>query len=358
MSGGSEVSIISPLGKVPGVSGEAVRILEATPLLDLHIDTFIPPRLVGYDLHKRHGQGVLHGRFFGHLDFPRVKESSLNGAMWSITTNPFRGAASRWRVFLKNLERFRGLIRSTEGELVEVRTAAGLTAALAKKQHAVLFSIQGGNAIAAAPDGVRSIPDNVVVRVTLVHLTSSVYGVTSSPLRWGGGKRGLTKRGVEFVEQLNERRVFVDLAHINRPGFWDAVAAHDRHQPLVATHTGVCGVREHWRNLDDSQIRAIAETGGVVGIIFAGGFLRRKGGPRDQDMIIEHLEHLINVGGEGVAALGSDYDGAITPPKGMRNGTHYVRLVEAMLSHGWRPDRIERVLGGNFIRAFKQLRPD
>jgi membrane dipeptidase len=133
---------------------------------------------------------------------------------------------------------------------------------------------------------------------------------------------------------------------------------HDRTQPLLATHTGVAGVRPHWRNLTDDQLKAIADTGGVVGIIFAEEFLRRSDGPRDGGMIVEHLEHVIRVAGEDVPALGSDFDGMITPPPDVASAdTAYLRLVGLMLGRGWREERIRKVLGGNFLRALGMLRP-
>src|SRR6185436_7324112 len=117
---------------------------------------------------------------------------------------------------------------------------------------------------------------------------------------------------------LNEARAFVDLAHIHRSSFWGAVEAHDKSQPLIATHTGVCGVKEHWRNLDDAQIKAIADTGGTIGIIYAANFLRSDKTAKDGDMVVEHMRHIIDVAGEDFVSIGSDYDGAITPPPGLR----------------------------------------
>ena len=67
-----------------------------------------------------------------------------------------------------------------------------------------------------------------------------------------------------YLKLLNHRKVFVDLAHISQKGFWDAVELHDRSQPLLVTHTGVSGVHPHWRNLDDRQLKAVAETAEVI----------------------------------------------------------------------------------------------
>lgn len=340
-----------------GISVEAVDLCRDAELVDLHIDTFIPPRLWGYDPLVRHEGGPLGRHFFGHLDLYRLADGGVDGAMWSITTNPLRPARSRWTTFQRNLLRLEALVARSKGHLAIATTASGYRAARARGAHVVLPSIQGGNALDAAPHGVASIPDGRIVRITLVHLTNSRLGTTSAPFSWLQAHKGLTHAGRAFVRQCNQERVFVDLAHIHPQGFWDAVEEHDREQPLIATHTGVDGVRRHWRNLDDDQIRAVAETGGVVGVIFSTAFLRRRGGPVDGRMVVEHLEHIIRVGGEQAAAIGTDYDGAISPPPDLPGGDAMPRLVQHMLDAGWSDGRIRGVLGENFLASFARLRP-
>jgi membrane dipeptidase len=337
-----------------GVSIDAVELTRELELVDLHLETFIPPRLFGYDLFERHDDHWLGGRFFGHLDFPRALDGGLSGAMWSIATNILRFAKGRYEATVRNVGALRRTIEATEGRMRVVRTMREWKSAREAGAHAALLAIQGGNALEAAPD-LGALED--VVRVTVVHLSSSVYGDTSSPAKLPS-TRGLRARGKDLIERLDQARIFVDLAHIDRRGFWDAVEAHDRTLPLIDTHTGVCGVRPHWRNLDDDQIRAIADTGGVIGIMFAPIFLRARKMKNDGGMVIAHLEHLIDVGGEDCAALGSDYDGFITPPPELRDGfSAYYRLVQRMLDAGWKEKRIENVLGRNFLRSFERLRP-
>ena len=188
-------------------------------------------------------------------------------------------------------------------------------------------------------------------------MTTSAFGETSCPFRLLHPTRGLTTKGSEFIEGCNARRVFVDLAHIGEQAFWQAVDVHDATQPLLATHTGVDGSRRHWRNLTDTQIKAIADTGGTVGIIFNEPFLKRRGGPKDGAMVVEHMEHVIAVAGEDFVSVGSDYDGMIRPPWDLASGDTYPRLVQHMLDRGWSVERIQKVLGGNFLRAFEHLRP-
>jgi membrane dipeptidase len=184
-------------------------------------------------------------------------------------------------------------------------------------------------------------------------MSNSTLGRTSAP---GGGATGLSERGKAYVERLNAKKIFVDLAHINRAGFFDAVAVHDRSQPLLVSHTGLMGVHRHWRNIDDEQVRAVAETGGVVGVIYHSAYL---GDPMFRGRaatIVDHLEHLLNVGGDDVAALGSDWDGAIITPRDMRTCLELPRLVQPMLDRGWKAERIRKVLGENFLAAVTRLR--
>jgi membrane dipeptidase len=338
-------------------TAEAVELVRTSDVVDLHLDTFIWTRSVGYDVFARHAGGPFGRRFGGHVDVPRLRDGGLTGGMWSITTNPFRSARRRWDVFLENLTALRALIASSGGTLAEATTLSGYRAARSRGAHACFLAIQGLHAVEAAPDGVASIPDDCVMRATVVHLVNAVYGGTSSPLG-AGRERGLTDAGRDAVRAMNVRRMFVDLAHIHEHAFWDVVAVHDRSQPLLATHTGVAGVTPHWRNLTDAQVKAIADTGGVVGIIFAEEFLRRPDGPRDAGMIVDHVAHVIRVAGEDAVGLGSDFDGMITPPPDVASAdAAYVRLAELMLERGFGAERIRKVLGGNFLRALGMLRP-
>jgi membrane dipeptidase len=349
---------VKELAARAGCSVEAALLTRASDVIDLHLDTFIRPRVVRYDVFARHAGGPLGRRFGGHVDVPRLRDGGLTGGMWSITTNPFRSASRRWQVFLGNLRALRTLIARSNGALAEVRTLRDYRQARARGAHACFIAIQGLNAVEAALGGVAAIPDDCVARATLVHLLNACYGATSSPLGFRLADKHLTGAGREIVAQMNARRMFVDLAHIHEQSFWDVVAVHDKTQPLLATHTGVTGVTPHWRNLTDDQVKAIANTGGVVGIIFAEEFLRRKDGPRDGAMIVDHVAHVIRVAGEDAVGLGSDFDGMITPPPDVASAdTAYVRLVQRMLDRRWSEERIRKVLGGNFLRALGMLRP-
>jgi membrane dipeptidase len=337
-----------------GISREAIELYLASDVIDLHIDTFIWTRVLGYDLRQRHGRGLFGGRYYSQVDLPRLLEAQISGAIWSITTNPLRTSRARAETFSDNLARLRGIIESV-GEAAEVVSSArDYELARAAGKHAVFIGIQGGNALDLEPAALDRL-DSSVVRVTLVHLTSSTLGASSTPLSAAGG---LSVRGREYIEALNARRVFVDLAHIGRRRFFEAARAHDRSQPLIVTHTGVSGVFPSWRNLDDEQLRVIADTGGVVGVVYHGGYLSGSyfSGGYASD-IARHLVHIVKTVGPDVPALGSDWDGLIITPKDMRTCLELPRLVQALLDAGLAPDVIQNILGRNFLRALARLRP-
>ncbi len=338
-----------------GVSREAVELYLASDVLDLHLDSFIWTRILGYDLRRRHGEGLFGARFYSQVDLPRALEARLTGATWVITTNPWRPARVRPDVLAANLARLRAIFQSVPEHVAVVRNAAEYRRAREAGLHAAFIGIQGGNALDRDERALDVVFDDLVLRVTLVHLTSSRIGTTSSPAARGRDE-GLTRFGVELVRRLDERRIFVDLAHIGRRGFFDAVEAHDPALPLLVTHTGVSGVHRHWRNLDDEQLRAVADTGGTVGVMYQSSFLGDPWWGGRADAVIRHLAHICDTVGEDHASLGSDWDGAIVPPRDLRTPLHLPRLVDGMLRRGWRPERIRKILGGNFLRVIEALR--
>ena len=101
---------IKPTGRY--FSQEALDLCAEAELIDLHIDTFIPTRLFGYKPLKRNKPWIFGRHFFGHLDLPRMNDSAVSGAMWSITTNPFRTAKSRWHTFQRNVQNMRTLFEN------------------------------------------------------------------------------------------------------------------------------------------------------------------------------------------------------------------------------------------------------
>lgn len=337
-----------------GVSREACELLLASDFIDLHLDLEVPVRLLRYNPARHHGVFNYVVPFFGHTDYPRLREASFSGVVYDIATNPARTRAGRLATTLANLDAAERRIGAHPGELCVVRTASQYDEARSSGKTAMFLSLQGGNALSEDPAVLDGQVGQRLHRITLVHLTTSDLGGTSSP---AGRDSGLTPLGAQMIEACNRNAVLVDLAHAGKKTFWAALERHAADRIPIVSHTGIEAVHRHWRNVDDDQIRAIADRGGVVGVMYQSNFLAPVWYSCRREAIIRHLEHLINVGGEQSAAIGTDYDGMIVPPRDLTDVTKHPLLVQDMLERGWSEARIRAVLGLNYLRVVRQTRP-
>ena len=139
---------------------------------------------------------------------------------------------------------------------------------------------------------------------------------------------GLTALGKELVGACNRLKILIDLSHLTAKGFWDV--AETSNAPLVATHSNAHALSPHSRNLTDEQLAAIRGTGGMVGVNFATSFLRADGradGDTPAELVIDHLEYMLERVGEDGVGFGSDFDGARVPA-GIGNAAALQHLVE------------------------------
>ncbi|MCB9674182.1 MAG: membrane dipeptidase [Alphaproteobacteria bacterium] len=337
-----------------GVSVEAVELLLSAHFIDLHCDMEVPIRVLGYDPATTHSKPRRVRPMMGHTDYGRIREAAMTGVVYDIATNPFRPKHNRLETTLSNIDRAIARIEAHPEEQRVVATAGEYDAARAEGLTGYWLALQGGNAISDDPSVLDGPTGRRLHRITLVHLTSSDLGGTNSP---AGADHGVTPLGRDVVAACNRNRVLVDLAHAGKKTFWSALEAHAPDLPPIVSHTGVEGVRKHWRNIDDDQIRAIVERGGVVGIMYQSRFLAPVRYACSRSAILDHIEHVLAVAGEGSAAIGTDYDGMITPPHDLLDVTHHPLLVQDMLDRGWSEARIRGVLGESYLRVVRAIRP-
>ena len=165
---------------------------------------------------------------------------------------------------------------------------------------------------------------------------------------------GLTDLGKELIRACNRLKILIDLSHLNERGFWDVAELSDA--PLVATHSNAHALSPHSRNLTDRQLTAIRESNGMVGVNFAVSFLRSDG-RQDRDtpveLIVDHVEHMLEQVGEDGVGFGSDFDGAMIP-KGLGNAAGLPVLVEAMRARGYGQPLIEKLCFRNWLRVLER----
>jgi membrane dipeptidase len=316
---------------------------------DLHADT---PKLIheiGYDLSRRHT--TLHARlgYFGHVDVPRMREGGLGAQFFGLWTFPLPRSGCAQSVH-RQLDALDEACARDPGAIVRCASHDDVVAARAAGKIAALTGIEGGHALEGRLERVEEFARRGVRYLGLLHFSVNEIGYPAKGLGRADGN-GLTDFGKRVVEEMDRVGMIVDLAHINRRGFFDALAV-SRSTPIVS-HTGVAGVRAHWRNIDDEQIRAVADRGGVIGVIFAPRYL----GGDDLGAVCDHLLHIIKVAGEDVPALGSDYDGAVRPPRGLEDVAALPRLTAALLARGLSRAAVKKLLGENAMRVLRDVPP-
>jgi membrane dipeptidase len=323
---------------------EARAMHAEVAVLDLHADTAKLMERVGYDLHARHGRPLpARLNYAGHVDLPRLRDGGVAGQFFSFWTTPYpeRGCA---RSVADQLDALDAAMAKHPTELAWTRTGADVRAAKAAGQIAALGGIEGGQALESQLDAIEAFSRRGVRYLGLLHFSANAIGRPAKG-RGADSAVGLTDFGRDVVRECERCGVIVDLAHINRRGFFDALALATL--PAMVSHTGVLGVHQHWRNIDDEQLRAVANNGGCVGVIFARRFL----GSASIDAVVDHLLHIIDVAGDDVPALGSDFDGFVVPPEGLEDIAALPNLTVALSRRGVPPRVLEKILGGNVLRV-------
>jgi membrane dipeptidase len=327
---------------------EARALHAACCVLDLHADTAKLMDKLGYDLAQRHERTMpRRANLLGHVDLPRMRDGGVAGQFFSFWTMPYpeRGCG---RSVADQLDALDQAMAKHPGELAWTRTGAEVRAAKAAGRIAALGGIEGGQALEGQLDAIEAFARRGVRYLGLLHFSANAIG---RPARGRGEDphEGLTGFGRDVVRECERCGVIVDLAHINRRGFFDALALAT--VPPIVSHTGVLGVHRHWRNIDDEQLRAVADKGGCVGVIFARRFL----GGASIEAVVDHLLHILDVAGEDVAALGSDFDGFVVPPEGLEDVAALPNLTVALSRRGITTPVLEKILGGNVLRVLDSV---
>lgn len=325
-------------------SPEARALHDLYPAIDFHADSLMWSRWVSYDLHARHEPPLPLAAIGGHVDLPRLREGGIGAQFFGLVSLPIGQRSGLARVIDEQIDALEAAITYAPGRLVKVRTAAEIEAARSAGKISALLGIEGGHALEGSLHMLDHFARRGVRYLGLCHFSRNELCFPA----YGTGRddnTGLTAFGRDVVKRSEELGVIVDLAHINRKGFLDACAMATR--PPIVSHTGVVGAFEHWRNIDDSQLRAVADKGGVVGVIFCPKFLGGEG----LEPVVRHLRHIIDVCGEDAPALGSDWDGFIVPTRDLCDAAHLPLLTDALLAAKFPVETIAKILRGNALRV-------
>ena len=260
------------------------------------------------------------------------------------------------------------------------RSVADLDAILSqpkgKRPIAVVHCVEGAHSLigrdgkeATLLSNLEALYQRSVAYITLAHFypnpvvhpcfpfPEDLIKLTAHPAMWRDLTEGLTEAGKHVVERMIELGMLIDLSHSTpaaRKQIYDLIDASGKHVPLLATHVGAYGINPSPYNLSDWEIKRIARDGGVIGVIFMPYWLMPKDSGQGVNFISRHIQYLVDVGGEDVVGLGTDFDGFATPPDDLDNASQMPRLTQRLVIDGHSADRIKKILGGNAVRALRE----
>ena len=319
----------------------------------------------------------------GHVDLPRAREGGMAGGFFAIfvpepcdecdangrqmvviqTENgyeiPYAPAIDpsyARGVTITTMANLFRLEAESEGQVKVVHTVEEVEYCLAHDIHIAIMHMEGAETIDANLDTLEVFYRVGLRSLGLVWSRPNIFaqGVPFKFPHSPDTGPGLTGAGRELVRGCNRLGIMLDLSHLNEQGFWDVAALSDA--PLVATHSNVHAICPSTRNLTDKQLDAIKESGGLVGLNFAVYDLRedsRKEPDTSLDIMVRHIDYLVERLGIDGVALGSDFDGTLIP-SAIGDAAGLPKLVDVLRLHGYDDAALRKIAFENWLRILRQ----
>jgi membrane dipeptidase len=324
-------------------------------IIDLHCDSVIS-LMDGKDIHEAVNDV--------HVDLPRLREGGVALQVFAAyvppeTENAFGYACER----LDAIDAF----AASDERLTPVETSAELREVLDGEKTGVMAAVENGLAIEGSLEKLEKLRRRKVRILTLVH---------SKHLPWvasctgNGEDLGLSDFGLQVLDAMSDLGIIPDVSHASEGAFWAIVKRSKK--PIVASHSCAHSLCAAARNLKDDQLKALADSGGLVGVNFFSAFLsepfrlayekeKKNGNTKPevsvnvpQSIVADHIDYMVKVAGEDCVALGSDFDGIPAAPQGVTGSDFYPVLEAELHSRGYSEKRIGKIFNGNFLRVLEE----
>lgn len=365
-------------------------LLAATPpapravTVDTHADT--PTEYLAHPFNL----GIRNAR--GHFDYPRMKEGNLDAEFFVAYVPPKYASKGAAAFCTKIIQTIHAMVDEHPDWVRLARSTSDIRRAAAEGKRSILIGIEGGHAIEDSLDKLSEFYKAGARYMTLTHTNSNNWADSSGDERKHGG---LTAFGRDVVREMNRIGMMVDVSHVSDETFFDVLDTSKA--PVIASHSSSRALAGHPRNMTDDMLRALAKNGGVAMVNFYPVFLSNEvakasrdredrltpviaelkskypagGDEYDAEMkkvleanplprisytvIVDHIDHMIDVAGIDHVGIGSDFDGIGAVPAGMEDVSKLPAIRDKMKDRGYNETEIRKVLGENFMRVFAEV---
>ncbi|MEP6901697.1 MAG: dipeptidase [Actinomycetota bacterium] len=359
-----EKSLNPVINKPPYQVSEKTRALhEKLIVADLHADALLWNR------------NLLEKSDISQVDVPKLLEGNVALQAFTVVTKTPRGLnietnddksdnifwlALAQRQPLENLSSLtkRALYQAaklkeysdkSDGKLVLIKSKTDLKNFLERRKTEKIvggwLGIEGAHALDGNLENIDVLFDAGFRMMSPTHFFDNDLGGSAHGIQ----KYGLTDKGREMIRRMEAKGMLVDVSHSSAKTIDDVLAMATK--PVVVSHTGVKGTCDNQRNLSDEQLKAIAKTGGIVGI----GFWDTAVCGEDARSIAKAIRYAANVIGTDRVALGSDFDGSVKVPF---DTSGEALITEALLNENFTEEEIAKIMGGNVVKLLSENLPD
>ncbi|MBK8383362.1 MAG: dipeptidase [Ignavibacteria bacterium] len=365
--------------------------------LKLHFDALLVDTHNDF-IWKVFDKGAVFGQKndFTQSDLPRFKAGGVDVQIFAVWI-PMNKVKKSYGFAASQISRLKSFESEYFQEFEFAKTYDDIIRITSEKKLCGLIGIEGGTAIEKNLDNINTFFDLGVRYIGLTWNNSNFISTSAKDETENGKPGGLSGFGIEVIKRMNETGMLIDVSHLSEAGFWDVI--NNSASPVIASHSNCYSIAQHFRNLKDDQIKAIANSGGYIGINFYDTFLEMDADKNrtmnayekysDElnalnekygddlikfneernkflqekniaagtsiDKVIEHIDYIKNLVGADYIGIGSDFDGGITPPNELYDASCYPELTKKLVERGYTVEEIKKILGGNFLRVFKQV---
>jgi membrane dipeptidase len=377
------------------VSARARKIHNSALVVDTHADT--PQRFLdeGFDI------GSTDPKDIGHVSLDKARRGNLGAEFFSIWVDPETNQGRFARHTFDLIDSVYEQAARHPERMMMAFSPSDIVRAHRQHKLAALMGIEGGHSIENDIHLLRDYYRLGVRYMTLSWSNTNEWADSSGDIDDAKVQHhnGLTDFGKQVVLEMNRLGMMVDISHVADRTFWDAIATTKA--PVIASHSSARALVDVPRNMTDEMLRAVTKNGGVVQVNFFNGFddadfrkalaaqskeqaaaiqkymgqLKGEGKPVnyvDIDRIerewtakiprpplkslIDHIDHIAKVAGIDHVGLGSDFDGVSgATPQGIDSAADLPKITQALLDRGYTADAINKILGGNLMRVFREV---
>lgn len=370
---------------------DAEQIAQDSLILDSHVD-------VPYRLWRQHLEGLeiddISGSTDGDFDFIRARKGGLNVPFFSIylpASTQEDGTSHQMANEL--IDMVEDIVTLHPEKFILINSVADIGSITKKNIVGIALGMENGAPIQGDLSRVQYYFDRGIRYITLTHSKTNHISDSSydKNIQW----HGLSEFGKNLIEEMNKVGIMVDISHVNDEAFYQAIEIS--HVPVIASHSSLRYFTPGFeRNVDDAMLSKLAEKGGVIQINFGSSFISKR--PRDYlvkmnsflesrlgqnleevseqdiretrsqfiknnpypyaslDEVLDHFDRVVQLVGIDHIGIGSDYDGVgDTLPVGLKDVSTYPTLIQGLLERGYTRKDIQKILGGNLIRVWKEV---